>query len=132
MVGIPGMGASQADFIKPSAILLNGGVLKWTLLADHLLETINAWLTQANAAPAKLVAGVDLDLAVARGAAYYGVVRQGQGYASVAILLRLTMSGLKVRCLPFRACHRRWKHSALLYLVWKKARARKSRIASLA
>ncbi|ORX29629.1 hypothetical protein BS113_18725, partial [Vibrio cholerae] len=71
--------APQADFIKPSAILLNGGVLKSTLLADRLLETINAWLTQANAAPAKLLAGVDLDLAVARGAAYYGVVRQGQG-----------------------------------------------------
>ncbi|WP_200852262.1 hypothetical protein, partial [Klebsiella pneumoniae] len=79
MAGIPGMAAPQADFIKPSAILLNGGVLKSTLLADRLLETINAWLTQANAAPAKLLAGVDLDLAVARGAAYYGVVRQGQG-----------------------------------------------------
>lgn len=79
MAGILGMAAPQADFIKPSAILLNGGVLKSTLLADRLLETINAWLTQANAAPAKLLAGVDLDLAVARGAAYYGVVRQGQG-----------------------------------------------------
>ncbi|MDE1310986.1 Hsp70 family protein [Vibrio aestuarianus] len=79
-VGMPGMGdAPQADFIKPTAVLFNGGVLKSNLLADRLFEIINAWLSSVNAAHAKRLTGLDLDLAVASGAAYYGAVRRGQG-----------------------------------------------------
>lgn len=70
---------ATADFIKPTAILFNGGVLKSSLLADRLQATINQWLVTANAPSAKRLTGVDLDLAVARGAAYYGAVRRGQG-----------------------------------------------------
>ncbi|HDY7739390.1 TPA: Hsp70 family protein [Vibrio vulnificus] len=80
--GMPGMlGAQQAsvDFIKPTAILFNGGVLKSSLLAERLEETINEWLLDADAEMAKRLTGVDLDLAVASGAAYYGAVRRGQG-----------------------------------------------------
>ncbi|HAU8250046.1 TPA: Hsp70 family protein [Vibrio vulnificus] len=80
--GTPGMpGAQQAsvDFIKPTAILFNGGVLKSSLLAERLEETINEWLLDADAEMAKRLTGVDLDLAVASGAAYYGAVRRGQG-----------------------------------------------------
>ncbi|HAS8553521.1 TPA: Hsp70 family protein [Vibrio vulnificus] len=78
--GMPGM-AQQAtvDFIKPTAILFNGGVLKSSLLAERLEETINEWLLDADAEMAKRLTGVDLDLAVASGAAYYGAVRRGQG-----------------------------------------------------
>ncbi|WP_277205874.1 Hsp70 family protein [Vibrio misgurnus] len=79
MPGLSSMSAAHSDFIKPNAILLNGGVLKSPLITEHLLSTINGWLSQANHPAAKLLQGVDLDLAVARGAAYYGVVRQGQG-----------------------------------------------------
>ncbi|CAH8209782.1 molecular chaperone DnaK [Vibrio alginolyticus] len=78
--GMPGMGdAPKADFIKPTAVLFNGGVLKSNLLADRLFGIINAWLSSANAAHAKRLSGLDLDLAVASGAAYYGAVRRGQG-----------------------------------------------------
>ncbi|WP_423839564.1 Hsp70 family protein [Vibrio mytili] len=80
MPGMPGAEAAQsADFIKPTAILFNGGVLKSTLLATRLEDTINEWLIEADTEMAKRLTGVDLDLAVASGAAYYGAVRHGQG-----------------------------------------------------
>ena len=80
MPGMPGADAAHsADFIKPTAILFNGGVLKSKLLATRLEDTINEWLLEADAEMAKRLTGVDLDLAVASGAAYYGSVRRGQG-----------------------------------------------------
>ncbi|HDY7976961.1 TPA: Hsp70 family protein [Vibrio vulnificus] len=79
MPGMPGAQQASVDFIKPTAILFNGGVLKSSLLAERLEETINEWLLDADAEMAKRLTGVDLDLAVASGAAYYGAVRRGQG-----------------------------------------------------
>lgn len=72
-------GNATVDFIKPTAVLFNGGVLKAPLLARRLMDVINGWLQQAGAEPARLLEGADLDLAVARGAAYYGFVRKGHG-----------------------------------------------------
>jgi len=69
----------DASFIHPTALLLNGGVFKSDSLAHRLLEVLNEWLTGEDAPEARLLAGADLDLAVARGAAYYGYVRQGKG-----------------------------------------------------
>ena len=66
-------------FIRPTAILFNGGVLKSSLLSDRLLSIINNWLTTAGSTEAKLLTGLDLDLAVASGASYYGFVRRGKG-----------------------------------------------------
>lgn len=71
--------AAPASFIRPTAILLNGGVLKATHLRQRLLAQINHWLTSADAEPARLLQDTDLDLAVACGASYYGFVRQGKG-----------------------------------------------------
>ncbi|MFS1946174.1 Hsp70 family protein [Vibrio lentus] len=84
MPGMPGTEAQgseapAADFIKPTALLFNGGVLKSNLLADRLSDTINEWLINADAEFAKQLSGLDLDLAVASGASYYGAVRRGQG-----------------------------------------------------
>ena len=69
----------DASFLHPTAVLFNGGVLKSGLLADRLLATLASWLTAEGAPPARLLGGADLDLAVARGAAYYGYVRRGRG-----------------------------------------------------
>jgi len=70
---------TNARFIHPSAILLNGGVFKAGTLAQRILEVVNHWLASDDAAPARLLEGADLDLAVARGASYYSYVRQGGG-----------------------------------------------------
>lgn len=69
----------HASFLHPTAVLFNGGVLKANSLAVRLMEVLNAWLAAEQAPAARLLAGADLDLAVARGAAYYGFVRKGKG-----------------------------------------------------
>ncbi|CDY75363.1 DnaK-related protein [Caballeronia glathei] len=68
-----------ASFLHPTAVLFNGGVFKSPLLVERILQTLNGWLAADGAAPARLLEGADLDLAVARGAAYYGYVRRGKG-----------------------------------------------------
>lgn len=77
--GFTGQLDAAASFLHPTAVLFNGGVFKSDVLAERTLATLNHWLAAENAEPARLLAGADLDLAVARGAAYYGYVRRGQG-----------------------------------------------------
>jgi molecular chaperone DnaK (HSP70) len=66
-------------FARPTAVLFNGGVFKAGTLQARFLEVLNGWLTADGAAPARVLGGSDLDLAVARGAAYYGWVKAGHG-----------------------------------------------------
>jgi hypothetical protein len=66
-------------FIHPTAVLFNGGVFKAEPLKSRVLEVLDGWLKADAGAPAKELEGADLDLSVARGAAYYGWVRQGHG-----------------------------------------------------
>ncbi|MFS8977516.1 Hsp70 family protein [Cupriavidus necator] len=77
--GLQGAQPEGATFLHPTAVLFNGGVFKSGLLVDRILQTLNGWLAAERAAPARLLDGAELDLAVARGAAYYGYVRRGQG-----------------------------------------------------
>ena len=77
--GRAGSAAAGASFLHPTAVLFNGGVFKSALMAERTLAIVNAWLEAEGAVPARLLAGADLDLAVARGAAYYGYVRHGKG-----------------------------------------------------
>jgi molecular chaperone DnaK (HSP70) len=67
------------NFVHPTAILFNGGVFKADVIRRRVLDVINQWLAAEGAAPAKELGGAEFDLAVARGAAYYGWVRQGHG-----------------------------------------------------
>ena len=69
----------EHTFLHPSAVLFNGGVFKSELLAQRVMDTINDWLYMEGAEPARMLSGADLDLAVARGAAYYSYVRRGAG-----------------------------------------------------
>jgi hypothetical protein len=68
-----------ATLLHPTAVLFNGGVFKSTLLVERVMNSLNAWLAAEHAPAARLIEGADLDLAVARGAAYYGYVRRGKG-----------------------------------------------------
>jgi hypothetical protein len=77
--GFAGQIDADASFLHPTAVLFNGGVFKSDILAERTLNTLNGWLAAENAEPARMLSGADLDLAVARGAAYYGYVRRGQG-----------------------------------------------------
>ncbi len=71
--------ATGASFLHPTAILFNGGVFKPVVLQDRVMRIINAWLTAEQAPPARLLDARDLDLAVARGAAFYVHARHHGG-----------------------------------------------------
>jgi hypothetical protein len=71
--------ADNATFIHPTAVLFNGGVLKADSFEQRIMSVLNTWLVAEQAPPARLLSGTDLDLAVARGASYYGFVRKGKG-----------------------------------------------------
>ena len=75
-IGAP---AANASFLHPTAVLFNGGVFKSVLLAERILDILSGWLTAEGAPAVRRLEGADLDLAVARGAAYYGYVRRGGG-----------------------------------------------------
>jgi hypothetical protein len=73
-----GTGGSAADQRRPNALLFNGGVMKGRPLRQRIIQTLDSW----NDSPEddlKVLSGTDLDLAVAHGAAYYGMVRRGKG-----------------------------------------------------
>ncbi|HWG42529.1 MAG TPA: Hsp70 family protein [Gemmataceae bacterium] len=67
-------GKSKKKVSGLTSILFNGGVLKAELLRQRIVSTLAKW-----GHPVKVLPNDDLDLAVARGAAYYGLVRRGKG-----------------------------------------------------
>ncbi|WP_312551940.1 Hsp70 family protein [Massilia sp.] len=77
--GFAGNVNADHTFLHPSAVLFNGGVFKSGILAQRVMDTINDWLYMEGAEPARMLEGADLDLAVARGAAYYSYARRGGG-----------------------------------------------------
>jgi hypothetical protein len=67
------------SFVHPTAVLFNGGVFKAAALKNRVIEVLNHWLASDAGQPVRNLEGADLDLAVARGAAYFGWVRRGHG-----------------------------------------------------
>ncbi len=74
----PGKKKKSASTL-PTAVLFNGGVFQADPLRERLLAVLNSWAKSAKSEPVRALTGADLDLAVARGAAYYGLVRRGKG-----------------------------------------------------
>jgi molecular chaperone DnaK (HSP70) len=66
---------------RPDAILFNGGALTPERVRDRIVEVIASWFREDPGPPyaPRVLTNVSLDLAVAQGAAYYGVVRRGGG-----------------------------------------------------
>jgi hypothetical protein len=71
--------SGQPKFLRPTAVLFNGGVFKCGPFRQRVISNVNNWLAAADCPPLRVLPGEDLDLAVARGAAYYGAVRRGRG-----------------------------------------------------
>jgi molecular chaperone DnaK (HSP70) len=63
---------------KATAVLFNGGVMKGKPLRQRVIETLDNW-SDSPEDDLKVLSGTDYDLAVAHGAAYYGLVRRGKG-----------------------------------------------------
>ena len=78
--GLEGNQEEGSTFLHPTAVLFNGGVLKATQIEQRILQVINGWLDDEACESARLLDGANLDLAVARGAAYFGhIAASGRG-----------------------------------------------------
>ena len=111
----------HAEFLHPTAVLFNGGVLKAGELAGRLMEVLNQWLETEQAPPARLLHGADLDLAVARGAAYYGYVRKGKGVRIKGGTAAAYYVGSKAPCHPYPAWRRKLRRCVSPRSAWRKA-----------
>jgi hypothetical protein len=65
---------------RPDAILFNGGALTPHLIRERIVDIVSRWFSDPNETwQPTVLRSTSLDLAVAYGAAYYGLVRRGQG-----------------------------------------------------
>ncbi len=91
--------ASEAehDPARPDIILFNGGFFASPVLRERLLEVLKGWFpSKSKKAWSPVVLDHDrLDLAVAHGAAYYGMVRRGAGVKIAAGLARTYYIGVE-------------------------------------
>ncbi|HVV70964.1 MAG TPA: Hsp70 family protein, partial [Verrucomicrobiae bacterium] len=79
VAGFTGLGEQRpGDALpRPDALLLNGGVFNSAKMTQRLVEVLSSWWPEKP--PLRLLHHESLDLAVARGAAYYGLARRGLG-----------------------------------------------------
>jgi len=71
--------ASPSSFVHPTAILFNGGVTQSPLVRDRIRSILTRWIESEGGAAPRILSGTDAELAVSRGAAYYGHVRRRGG-----------------------------------------------------
>ncbi len=78
------------DPARPDLVLFNGGVFAAAAIQTRLLEVLTDWFRPANDTQwsPRVLTNDRLDLAVAHGAAYYGMVRRGEGVRIAAGLAR--------------------------------------------
>ena len=88
---------SDIQAARPDWILFNGGVLESSQIKSAVLEQIAYWFRETKTSSESnsggtwqpgVLSGNRLDLAVAQGAAYFGLVRRGQGVRIDARLAR--------------------------------------------
>jgi len=87
---------SGHDPARPDVVLFNGGLFESRAIRDRILEVLTGWFRREDPKWEPLVLdNARLDLAVARGAAYYGMVRRGKGVRIAAGLARTYYIGVE-------------------------------------
>jgi hypothetical protein len=76
---LPPIRSAPSGLACPTHILFNGGVMKSEALQQRIVSVLNSWLRDVGFESAAVLDAPDLDHAVARGAAYYGMARHGRG-----------------------------------------------------
>jgi len=87
----------EHDPARPDIVLFNGGVLESTSVRERLIETITNWFRSENDSnwSPQVLENDRLDLSVAQGASYYGMVRRGVGVRIAASLARTYYIGVE-------------------------------------
>ncbi|HEX3866572.1 MAG TPA: Hsp70 family protein, partial [Gemmatimonadaceae bacterium] len=94
--GASATGVHTHDPARPDIVLFNGGFFASPALRERLLDVLTAWFNPPNDRTWQpfVLDNDRLDLAVARGAAYYGMVRRGVGIRIAAGLARTYYVGV--------------------------------------
>ena len=90
--------SNEHDPARPDIVLFNGGFFASAVLRERLLEVLGSWFAGPAAGgrwEPTVLKNERLDLAVARGAAYYGMVRRGHGERIAAGLARTYYIGVE-------------------------------------
>jgi molecular chaperone DnaK (HSP70) len=86
----------QGDPSRPDIVLFNGGVLASSKIKKRILDVLRSWYTTEEAPWEPIVfENESPELAVSRGAAYYGLVRRGGGVRINAGLARSYYIGVE-------------------------------------
>jgi hypothetical protein len=80
LAGFAAKASAGTQLLHPTALLFNGGVLKGEAIRKRIVDMLNRWLEADGASPVRVLGSVDLDLAVAKGAAAYGLAKHGRGF----------------------------------------------------
>ncbi|MGH9309535.1 MAG: Hsp70 family protein [Vicinamibacterales bacterium] len=78
----PAIRRGPSGLVCPTHILFNGGVMKAQALRTRVVDVLGGWLREegfGSLDARHVLDASDLDLAVAHGAAYYGMARRGRG-----------------------------------------------------
>lgn len=104
------------DPARPDLVLFNGGVFFAKAIKQRILEVITRWFRSPQDQWQPVVLENErLDLAVAQGAAYYGMVRRGQGVRISAGLARTYYVGVAI---PEEELRRLAEKTAAVSLEW--------------
>jgi hypothetical protein len=88
--------AKGQDPARPDVLLFNGGAFLSKVLQQRIVDVVSGWFSSPEKPWQPIVLENDrLELAVARGAAYYGMVRRGQGVRIAASLARTYYIGFE-------------------------------------
>jgi hypothetical protein len=99
-------GTAAIDPARPDIVLFNGGLFESPAIQRRVIEALELWF-RTPATPQwtpRQLAHQRLDLAVARGAAYYGMVRRGEGVRIAATLARSYYVGVMDGDRPKAVC----------------------------
>jgi molecular chaperone DnaK (HSP70) len=89
---------------RPDIVLFNGGFFASPILRERLLASLTDWFNDDDDWSPQVLDNKRLDLAVARGAAYFGMVRRGVGVKIVAGLARSYYIGVEREGQPAALC----------------------------
>ena len=73
---------------RPDLVLFNGGVMTAPAIRSRIVDLLSTWFGDSSDWKPEVLSSPRLDLAVAHGAAYYGMVRRGEGVRIAANLGR--------------------------------------------
>ena len=97
LAAVVGARAGSQTFLAPTAVLFNGGVFKAEAIRRRVLDLLSAW---NDGKPVRELAGFQPDLAVAKGASFYGRNRvTGKGIRIKAGAARSYYIGLETSML---------------------------------